>query len=539
MFETFPQNAANHTPLSPLSFIKRAALMFPDHPAVIYGKRRYTWAETYKRTVQLATAITNHGLGKGDTVAILSANTPEMVEAHFGVAMAGAVLNSINTRLEPETIAYILEHGEAKMLIVDAELCPQAAQALDICHKNIPEKITIIDIKDTQNCANPKTLGSTDYETFIANEPDFNWSLPADEWQAMTLNYTSGTSGRPKGVVYHHRGGYLMAIGTIADWEIPRHPIYLAIVPLFHCNGWGHSWAMAAVAGTIICTRVVSADAIYTAIDTHKVTHFAGAPIVLSMLLNAPASEKRAISHKIKVFTAGAPPPSAILQGIEAMGFDVTQVYGLTETYGHTVICTERVEWADLDDSARADMKARQGAAMVMMEGLRVVDENGVDVVADGKTIGEIVLRGNCVMKGYLKAEAATAEAFAGGWYHTGDLAVMHDYGYAQIMDRAKDIIISGGENISSVEVEGVLHRHDSVALACVVAMADDKWGEVPCAFIELKDGAVADEAGLIAHCRAHLAGFKCPKSVRFCELPKTATGKIQKFVLRDSLKND
>jgi len=531
-FECFDKNAANHVPLSPLSFLKRTALMYPDYVATIYGEREYTWGETYNRCRRLASALNARGVQKGDTVSILAANTPEMVEAHFGIPMSGAVLNTINTRLDAETIAYILEHGEAKVLILDTELSPEAVQAVK--QLDNPD-LLVIDILDRQACDNPNAIGALDYEAFLLEgDPNADWSLPEDEWDALALNYTSGTSGRPKGVVYHHRGAYLMAMGTISDWALPRHPKYLYIVPMFHCNGWCHGWAMAAVAGTIVCTRTITPAMIYDAIAEHKISHFGGAPIVLGMILNADTADRKSFDHSIEIMTAGAPPPAAILEGIEGLGFNVTQVYGLTETYGHTIMCSWNTGWDDLGTSDRSMIKARTGAGMVMMEDMRVVDTATMqDVPDDGETLGEIVMRGNATMKGYLKNPEATAEAFAGGWFRTGDLAVMHPNGYVQVKDRLKDIIISGGENISSVEIEGALHRHPAVALAAVVAKPDDKWGEVPCAFVELKQGMTATEDEIIQFCRDLLAGFKRPKHVIFGELPKTATGKIQKFELR------
>ncbi len=534
-FECFDKNAANHVPLSPLSFLKRTALMYPDYVATIYGDRQYTWSETYDRCRRLASALKARGVEKGDTVSIVAANTPEMLEAHFGIPMSGAVLNTINTRLDADTIAYILEHGEAKVLILDTELAPEAAKAVE--QLNNPD-LLVIDIMDMQACDAPRSIGALDYEAFLSEgDPNADWELPNDEWDALALNYTSGTSGRPKGVVYHHRGAYLMAIGTISDWALPRHPKYLYVVPMFHCNGWCHGWAMAAVAGTIVCTKTITPAVVYGAIAEHKVSHFGGAPIVLGMILNADDADRKPFDHQIEIMTAGAPPPAAILEGIEGLGFNVTQVYGLTETYGHTIMCSWNTQWDDLDTSDRSMIKARTGAAMVMMEDMRVVDtETMQDVPDDGETIGEIVMRGNSTMKGYLKNPEATAEAFEGGWFRTGDLAVMHPNGYAQVKDRLKDIIISGGENISSVEIEGALHRHPAVALAAVVAKPDDKWGEVPCAFVELKPDMSATEEEVIQFCRDHLAGFKRPKQVIFGELPKTATGKIQKFELRKQL---
>lgn len=528
IYDGFDKTPANHAALSPLSFIKRTALMFPHRDAVIYGNRHYSWSELYARACQLASALNGQGIGQGDTVAVLAANTPEMVEAHFGIPMSGAVLNTINTRLDSDTIRYILEHGEAKAFIVDGELAPQAADAISGLD------ILVIDIADLQDNPNPNRIGSTDYSDFInAGDPNADWTMPTDEWDAIALNYTSGSTGRPKGVVYHHRGAYLMAMGVIADWGLPRHPKYLYTVPMFHCNGWCHGWAMAALAGTIICTRAITPAVVYDAIHDHQITHFGGAPIVLGMILNADPADRKPFDYTVNVMTAGAPPPASVLAGIEDLGFNVTQVYGLTETYGHTVMSTWNSDWDDLPQDRKAVLKARQGAGMIHTDGLRVVDSSGVDVPADGETIGEILIRGNTVMKGYLKNPTATAEAFVDGWFRSEDLAVMHENGYVEVKDRLKDIIISGGENISSVEVEGVLHRHPAVALAAVVAMKDEKWGEVPCAFVELKDNASATEEELIAFCREHLAGFKRPKKVVFGELPKTATGKIQKYELR------
>lgn len=531
IYDGFEKSAANYAALTPLSFIKRTALMFPERDAVIYGERCYSWSQLYARSTQLASALNARGIGRGDTIAVLSANTPEMVEAHFGIPMSGAVLNTINTRLDADTISYILDHGEAKAFIVDGELAPQAAQAIQGRH------ILVIDVADLQDNPNPNRIGTIDYADFIASgDTNFDWDMPTDEWDAIALNYTSGSTGRPKGVVYHHRGAYLMAMGTIADWGLPRHPKYLYTVPMFHCNGWCHGWAMAALAGTIICTRAITSAVVYDAIYNHQITHFGGAPIVLGMILNANDADRKPFDYTVNVMTAGAPPPASILEGIEKLGFNVTQVYGLTETYGHTVMCTWNNEWDELDVTARSQIKARQGAGMVHTDGLRVVANDGTDVPADGETLGEILIRGNTVMKGYLKNPDATAEAFADGWFRSEDLAVMHPNGYVEIKDRLKDIIISGGENISSVEVEGILHRHPSVSLAAVVAMKDEKWGEVPCAFVELKDGATVTEKEITDFCRDHLAGFKRPKRVIFGELPKTATGKIQKYELRASL---
>lgn len=531
-FDAFAMTAANYEALTPLSFLPRTALMFPDRRAVVYGERSYSWQDFYNRCKQLASALNRIGVVKGDTVAILAANTPEMIEAHFGIPMSGAVLNTINTRLDAETIAYVLGHGEAKVFIVDYELAPQAKSALEIHGDN---DLIVIDILDLQNVTNPGVIGSTDYEAFLATGMDtFQWKMPTNEWDAIGLSYTSGTSGRPKGVVYHHRGSYLMSMGTITDWDLPRHPSYLYTVPMFHCNGWGHAWTMAALAGTMFCTRAIVPEDIFSTILEHKITHFGGAPIVLSMLLNSPAAKNFSCPSKVELMTAGAPPPASVLQGIEKLGFNVTQVYGLTETYGHTVMSTWNSDWDKLDDQKRSALKARQGAAMVQTAGMRIVDmESREDVPADGQSIGEILIRGNTVMKGYLKDVENTAASLKNGWFHTGDLAVMHPQGYAEIKDRLKDIIISGGENISSVEIEAVLHKHEAVSLAAVVALPDEKWGEVPCAFLELLDGATVTEGEIEVFCRANLAGFKRPKKVVFGELPKTATGKIQKYELR------
>ena len=531
-FDAFAISDANYDPLTPLSFLRRTALMFPDRRAVVYGERQYSWQAFYDRCKKLASALSRAGIQKGDTVAILAANTPEMIEAHFGVPMSGAVLNTVNTRLDDETIAYILGHGEAKVFIVDYELAPQTKRALEL-HGD--KDLLVIDILDLKNTSHPSAIGSQDYESFLSTgSEDDEWAMPTNEWDAIGLSYTSGTSGRPKGVVYHHRGSYLMSMGTITDWDLPRHPNYLYTVPMFHCNGWGHAWTMAAIAGTIFCTRAIDPEEIFSTILEHEISHFGGAPIVLSMLLNSPAAKEFVCNHKIELMTAGAPPPAAVLQGVEKLGFNVTQVYGLTETYGHTVMSTWNSDWDNLDAEARAKLKARQGAAMVMTAGMRIVDmESGIDVPADGETIGEILIRGNTIMKGYLKDQDNTAKSLKDGWFHTGDLAVMHAQGYAEIKDRLKDIIISGGENISSVEIEGVLHKHPAVSLAAVVALPDEKWGEVPCAFLELLEGKSVSEIEIDTFCRSHLAGLKRPKKVIFCELPKTATGKIQKYELR------
>lgn len=534
-FEAFGKTAANHVPLSPLSFLERTATIFPDRLAVVYNKRRYSWAETYRRVRCIASALAARGVGHGDTVSVIAANTPEMVELHFAVPMIGAVLNSINTRLEAETIAYILDHGDAKLLIVDTGFSQTVTAALDLLGRDLD----IVDIRDPEGPGG-EDIGASDYEALISKgDPDFSWSGPGDEWQALALNYTSGTSGRPKGVVYHHRGAYLMCLGTPIAWELPRHPVYLYSVPMFHCNGWGHVWTMTLLAGTIVCMRTVTAEAIFEAIETQGVTHFGGAPIVLSMLVNAPKEQRRPFTHVVKIMTAGAPPPVAILEGTQALGFDVMQVYGLTETYGHVTQCLWREEWDDLSATEQAEVQSWQGVGMPMTESADVVDrETGQPVPWDGVTQGEIVIRGNTVMKGYYRNEEATREAFAGGRFNTGDAAIRQPNGYIQIKDRLKDVIISGGENISSVEVENVLYRHPDVAVAAVVAKPDDTWGEVPCAYVELKPGTSPSEEELIRFCRDNMAGFKRPKKIIFGELPKTATGKIQKFVLRQLAKD-
>ena len=535
-FDAPARDAANFVPLTPLSFLRRTADLFPERMAVIHGARRQTWGETFARCRRLASALTRRGIGVGDTVSVIAANTPEMVEAHFGIPMAGAVLNTINVRLDAETVAYILDHGESQLLITDTAFAPMVKKALALLGRELP----VIDIADSEGPGG-ESLGALDYEALLAEgDPDFDWQMPADEWQALALNYTSGTSGRPKGVIYHHRGSYLMSMGTVAAWQLPLHPTYLYTVPMFHCNGWGHAWTMTLMAGTIICCRAVTARAIFDAVADHGVTHFGGAPVVLGMLINAPESERRVLDHPVKVMTAGAPPPASVLEKTEALGFEVMQVYGLTETYGHVTQCLWREEWQDLPFERRAEIKSWQGVTLPMNEEVRVVDlDSGETVPRDGQAEGEIVIRGNTVMKGYYRDPEATAQAFRGGWFRSGDVAVWRDNGYLQIRDRLKDVIISGGENISSIEIENVLYRHPAVLAAGVVAQPDEKWGETPCAFVELKQGASVDEAEIIAFCREHLAGYKTPKRVVFGELPKTATGKIQKFELRKQARGE
>ena len=525
------RNAANFTPLSPLSLIARAAYVYPRHVSVVHGERRYTWAETYARSRRLASALVRAGIGTGDTVALMAANTPEMVEAHFGVPMSGGVLNTLNTRLDADAIAFMLRHGGARVLITDTEFSATIAPAL----AQLASKPTVIDVDDQQGPGG-KRVGGVDYESFIANGDDgFAWQHPADEWNAISLNYTSGTTGNPKGVVYHHRGAYLNALSNIIDWGMPRHAVYLWTLPMFHCNGWCFPWTIAANAGTNVCLRRVEAKAIFDAIRKHKVTHYCGAPIVHAMLINAPAEMREGIAHKVHALVAAAAPPASVIEGMERMGFDITHVYGLTETYGPAAVCAKHDAWNALDIAARTERNGRQGVRYTCEEGMTVMDPATMqDVPWDGETMGEIMFRGNIVMKGYLKNPDATSEAFEGGWFHSGDLAVMQPDGYIKIKDRSKDVIISGGENISSLEVEDALYRHPAVLAAAVVAQPDPRWGETPCAFVEIKPEVTVTEAELIAHCRQHLARFKVPKKVIFTELPKTSTGKIQKFVLRE-----
>ncbi|WP_299349874.1 AMP-binding protein [uncultured Shimia sp.] len=523
--------AANFVPLTPLSHLRRARDVFPDTLAVSYGKHRKTYAEYYERCTRLASALIGLGVRPGDVVATLIPNLPAQAEAHFGVPACGAVLNTINTRLDVDTVAYIFDHGEAKVVLVDPQFMDTVKAAVDAMEGPKP---IIIEVADDQ--AGYHASGSyTDYEALLeTGDPAFDWIMPEDEWESLSLNYTSGTTGRPKGVVCHHRGAYLMTMGTVVSWRMVLHPVFMAIVPLFHCNGWNHTWMMPMIGGTLVCCRDITAQAIYNAIHYEGVTHFGGAPIVLNMIVNALDEERRTFDHTVEVFTAGAPPAPATLAKIEDLGFNVTQVYGLTETYGHVTECLWKDdEWGALDKPEVATIKARQGIAFPMMEHITVMDENMAQIPMDGKTQGEIVIRGNSVMKGYLKNPEATAEAFKGGYFHSGDIALQHPDTYVQIADRAKDIIISGGENISSVEVEGTLMAHPAVSMAAVVAKPDDKWGEVPCAFVELLEGQSATEAEIIAFSRETLAGFKAPKRVVFQELPKTSTGKIQKFELR------
>ena len=529
------RNPANYVSLSPLTFIERAAAVYPERIATIHGSMRRTWAETYSRCRRLASALRGRGIGLGDTVSVMLPNLSEMFECHFGVPMSGAVLNTLNVRLDAEAIGFMLQHAEAKVLITDREFSGVIDKALSL----IPNRPVVIDVDD-HLYEGGTLLGEKDYEAFLQEgDPDFIWENPADEWQAISLNYTSGTTGNPKGVVYHHRGAYLNAVSNILTWNMGAHPVYLWTLPMFHCNGWCFPWTLAAAVGTSVSLRHVRADDIYRLIKDEQVSNFCGAPIVLNMLNNAPAQLKAGIDHQVKVMTAGAAPPASVIQGMEEMGFEVTHVYGLTETYGPSVVCAWHEQWNVLSPEEKAALKARQGVRYPMLEALMIGDPNTLEPVPkDGQTIGEIFMRGNNVMKGYLKNPEASAEAFAGGWFHSGDLAVWHPDGYIDIKDRSKDIIISGGENISTIEVEDTLYRHPAVLEAAVVARPDERWGETPCAFINLKPGAEnTTEQEIIEHCRSHLAGFKVPKSVVFGDLPKTSTGKIQKFVLRDRAK--
>ncbi len=529
------KRAANYVPLTPLSHLQRAVEVFPETLAVVHGPHRKTYREYHDRVTRLASALAAMGVKPGDVVATILPNIPAQAEAHFGVPACGAVLNTINTRLDVDTVAYILDHGEAKVVLCDSQFLSVLAEAMEQMDGPAPKVIEVADPHEGVNAHSDYP----EYENVLTGaNPDFAWIMPEDEWESLALNYTSGTTGRPKGVVCHHRGAYLMTMGTAVSWEMALRPKYLTIVPLFHCNGWNHTWMMPLLGGTVVCCRDISAKAIYDAIADEGVTHFGGAPIVLNLIVNSNPSDRREFDHLVKVYTAGAPPAPATLAKIGDLGFHVMQVYGLTETYGHITECVwNGAAWDGLDQDTKSAIKARQGVAFPMMEPIDVIGEDGAPVPRDGKTQGEIVIRGNSVMKGYLKNPKATEEAFEGGHFHSGDIAVMHPDNYCQIADRAKDIIISGGENISSVEVEGCLMAHDAVLLCAVVAKPDDTWGEVPCAFVELKGNHSATEEELIAYARSKLAGFKTPKKVVFEELPKTSTGKIQKFQLRERAK--
>ncbi|MBU6468450.1 MAG: acyl-CoA synthetase [Betaproteobacteria bacterium] len=532
------KNQANFSSLSPLSFIERSAQVYPHKEAIVYGELRRTWSQTYQRCKQLASALLSYGIAQGDTVAAMLPNIPAMVEAHFGVPMSGAVLNAINTRLEPETIAYILQHGEAKLLLLDHEYVAVMKKALVIARDKYhydSDKLIIVDVADEAYMGNKEGMGRIEYESFLSlGDTEYHWSLPEDEWSAICLNYTSGTTGNPKGVVYHHRGAALNALSNILEWDMPKHPIYLWTLPLFHCNGWCFAWTLAARAGVNVCLRRVEATEILRLMKREQVTHYCAAPIVHSMLVNADQSLKEGLPKNIKAMVAGAAPPAAMIEGMEKMHIDLTHVYGLTETYGPAAVCVKHDDWQTLSISERARLNARQGVRYHLQECITVLDPLTLkEVPHDGESMGEIMFRGNITMKGYLKNPQSTQESFAGGWFHTGDLAVINPDGYIKIKDRSKDIIISGGENISSIEIEDVLYRHPAVLAAAVVAKPDQKWGEVPCAFIEIKPGLEITPEELIAHCKEHLAGFKVPKVIVFDVIPKTSTGKIQKFELR------
>ena len=532
------KNSSNFIPLSPITFLERAKDVYPDYEALVYGDRKYTWKQVYERSTQFASSLEKQGIGLGDTVSVLAANTPELFEAHYSVPMTGAVINTINIRLDPHTIAYILDHSDAKLFIMDTQFSPTIKKALELVSKKIP----IIDIVDDQaqlKEGEGERLGQWTYEEFLElGDNNYQWKKPKDEWQAISLSYTSGTTGQPKGVVYHHRGSYLMSMGSVVAWNMPNNLSYLYTVPMFHCNGWGYPWTLALLHAKVVFCRNIVAKDIFNLIGQHNITHFGGAPIVLNLIANAKDEDKKVLKNKVYAMTAGAPPPSAILEKMEKLGFEVMHVYGLTETYGHILHCAWNSSWNELSQDKKAEIKAQQGVRYPHTEEVAVLNPKTYEhVPMDGEAMGEIMIRGNTVMKGYYKNKEATEETMKNGWFHSGDLAVVHPNGYIQVKDRSKDIIISGGENISSVEVENIIAKHEAVSLVAVVAKQDEKWGETPCAFIELIEGKEATEESIINYCKENMAGFKRPKHVIFGELPKTSTGKIQKFELRKKAK--